>query len=80
MVVGVVIADFREAQDMMARRTREFDRSAFMGDVLYSLGPNNQVHMPTGKVWQAHRRLMADTMSPAFLGDVGAFHDLPEIY
>ena len=64
----------------MARRTREFDRSAFFGDVLYALGPDNQVHMPTGDVWRAHRRLMGDTMSPAFLGDVSALYDShPEI-
>ena len=60
--IGVVITDFRESQDIMTRRTREFDRSAFFGDLLYALGPSNQVHMPTGDVWRAHRRLMGDTM------------------
>ena len=63
----------------MTRRTREFDRSAFFGDLLYTLGPNNQVHMPTGDVWKTHRRLMGDTMSPAFLGDVSAYKNLVEI-
>ena len=66
----VVIADFRESQDIMVRRTREFDRSAFMGDLFISILPNQQVHMPTGDEWRAHRRLMADTMSPAFLNNV----------
>ena len=29
----VVLSDFREAQDIMTRRTREFDRSDFFGDL-----------------------------------------------
>ncbi|KAK5122321.1 hypothetical protein LTR85_004232 [Meristemomyces frigidus] len=72
----VIVTDFREAQDIMTRRTKEFDRSAFFGDLFYNLGPGNQVHMPTGDVWRAHRRLMADTMSNAFVNDVAG----PQIY
>ncbi|KAK4548598.1 hypothetical protein LTR36_009508 [Oleoguttula mirabilis] len=72
----VILTDFREAQDIMTRRTREFDRSAFFGDLFFNLGPGNQVHMPTGDVWRAHRRLMADTMSNAFMNDVAG----PQIY
>jgi len=68
----VVIADHREANDIMARRTnnREFDRSRFMGDILSSLSPEFHFHMPTGDKWKAHRKLVADTMSPAFLSEV----------
>ncbi|GAB1743990.1 hypothetical protein NU219Hw_g1030t1 [Hortaea werneckii] len=66
----VILADFREAQDIMVRRTREFDRSDFFGDLFFTLGPGNQVHMPTGDEWRAHRKLMADTMSNSFLHDV----------
>jgi cytochrome P450 len=29
--------------------------------------PNNMVHMVTSDTWKMHRKLMADTMSPAFL-------------
>ncbi|KAH9212620.1 cytochrome P450 [Leptodontidium sp. 2 PMI_412] len=67
----VVIADTRESNDIMARRTsRDFDRSKFLGDLLSSLSPEFHFHMPTGDRWKAHRKLVADTMSPAFLSEV----------
>lgn len=67
----VVIADNRESNDIMARRTnRDFDRSKFLGDLLSSLSPEFHFHMPTGDRWKAHRKLVADTMSPAFLTEV----------
>ncbi|KAK4985319.1 hypothetical protein LTR50_006039 [Elasticomyces elasticus] len=71
----VVIADNREAYDIMARRTsREFDRSKFLGDLFMPLVPEFHFHMPTGDRWKAHRKLVADTMSPAFLGEVAGPH------
>lgn len=60
----------------MARRTREFERSAFFGDLLAASLPHNQVWMETNDQWRANRRLMADTMSPKFLNEVAA----PRIY
>ena len=67
----VVIADNREANDIMARRTgRDFDRSKFLGDSLAKLSPEFHFHMPTGDRWKTHRKLVADTMSPAFLSEV----------
>ncbi|KAL3426511.1 Cytochrome P450 1A1-like protein 1 [Phlyctema vagabunda] len=67
----VVIADTRESNDIMARRTgRDFDRSRFLGDLLASLSPEFHFHMPTGDRWKSHRKLVADTMSPAFLSAV----------
>lgn len=49
---------------------REFDRSNFFGDLFYSILPHHQVHMATTDRWKAHRKLMADTMTHAFLSDV----------
>ncbi|KAK1812427.1 hypothetical protein LTR12_013222 [Friedmanniomyces endolithicus] len=72
----VVISDFRETQDILSRRTREFDRSDFFGDLFHSIVPYNQVHMPTGDEWRSHRKLMADTMSVSFLNGVAG----PRIY
>lgn len=67
----VVIADTREANDIMTRRTsKDFDRSKFLGDLMMSLSPEFHFHMPTGSRWKAHRKLLADTMSPAFLSEV----------
>jgi cytochrome P450 len=67
----VVVADNREANDIMTRRTsKEFDRSKFLGGLLSSFLPEFHFHMPTGDKWKAHRKLIADTMSPAFLSEV----------
>lgn len=70
----VVVSDFQEAEDIMVRRTREFDRSNFFGDVFVNVLRGNQVHMPTGDEWRAHRRLMSDTMSVTFLKETVAPH------
>ena len=72
----VIVTDFREAQDIMAKRTREFDRSNFLGDLFRGILPVHHVHMPTGDEWKAHRKLMGDTMSPSFLHDLVA----PQLY
>ncbi|KAK4549630.1 hypothetical protein LTR36_004931 [Oleoguttula mirabilis] len=66
----VVIADSQESQDIMARRTREFDRSDYFGDLLKATIPHHQVWMRTGEQWRSNRRLMADTMAPQFLQNV----------
>lgn len=68
----VVIADHREAHDIMARRTRQFDRSEFFGDIWVPVVPEMHAHMPTGDKWRAHRKLMGDTMSYSFLHAVAA--------
>jgi cytochrome P450 len=66
----VVLADHREAHDIMVRRTKEFDRSKFFGDIWVPVVPQMHAHMPTGDEWRAHRRLLGDTMSPSFLNEV----------
>lgn len=72
----VIIADFREAQDIMVHRSREFDRSTFFGDLFTAVLPNHHVHMKTGPQWKSHRRLVGDTMSTNFLSNVVA----PQLY
>ena len=44
----------------MTKRTREFDRSEFFGDLFTSMLPHNHVHMATGDQWRAHRKLIGD--------------------
>lgn len=68
----VVVMDPRETHDIMTRRIKDFDRSKFFGQIFKSMLPNAHVHMPTGDEWHAHRRLVSDTMSPAFLNQVAA--------
>lgn len=68
----VIVADAREANDILVRRSREFDRSSFFGDMFVSLIPGAMVHMKTNATWKAQRRLVGDTMTPSFLHTVGA--------
>ncbi|KAI5368360.1 putative cytochrome P450 [Septoria linicola] len=72
----VVLADVREAQDLMTRRTREFDRSDFARDVLIALFPMEQAVLYTDDQWRFKRKLMADAMKPEFLNHAAA----PEVY
>jgi Cytochrome P450 len=68
----VVLLDGREAQDIMARRSREFDRADFFREILHVTFPHNQVHMRTNDQWRFNRRLAGDAMSPHFLHQVAA--------
>ena len=67
---SVYVTDFREAYDVVTRRTKEFDRSWSISDMFSGVLPHNQVTMPTNDRWKANRRLVADTMSPGFLNNV----------
>lgn len=68
---AVFLADFREGQDILMRRTKEFDRSNFVGDMFIGILPHHQLSMPTNDASKAQRRLLSDTMSPEFLHHVG---------
>ena len=68
----VFVTDFREAQDVLLRRTKEFDRSDFFGEMFQGVLPHSHLHRRSDAIWKAQRRLLADTMTPAFLNDVGS--------
>ncbi|KAJ3472925.1 hypothetical protein NLG97_g10629 [Lecanicillium saksenae] len=68
----VVVSDFREAQDILVRRGREFDRSDLAIALLRGEMPNFHACLKTGPLWSAHRRLLQDIMSPEFLHGVAA--------
>ncbi|OLN97437.1 Cytochrome P450 3A11 [Colletotrichum chlorophyti] len=72
----VVLADFRETEDICMRRTREFDRAPLWVDIFAGALPEGHVHFPTNEKWKAHRRLLQDLMLPAFLNGVAG----PAIY
>lgn len=67
---SVMLADYRESRDIMAHRLDEFDRSDAVIDLFQPLLGDSQFTLPTGDKWKFHRRLVQDTMSPAFLRDV----------
>ncbi|KAI5918404.1 cytochrome P450 [Camillea tinctor] len=66
----VVLADFRESQDILLRR-REFDRAVeSMSGVFAGMIPDHHIHMKTNGTWKAHRKLLQDMMLPNSLASV----------
>ncbi|KAK2606524.1 hypothetical protein N8I77_005267 [Diaporthe amygdali] len=72
----VVVNDFRETQDILMRRGKEFDRSFIAIDIFKGIVPNHHIVQKTNATWKGHRRLLQDLMSPGFLEGVAA----PVIY
>ncbi|XXG96005.1 hypothetical protein Hte_002282 [Hypoxylon texense] len=68
----VFITDPREAQDILLRRTKDFDRSRFFRDVFGGTVPHCHVIQPTNDKFRQGRRLLADTMATPFLNTVAA--------
>lgn len=73
---SLLISDFREAQDVLLHRSKEFDRSGFTKELFYGVGRDHHITMKTGPEWKGRRRLLQDLMSPGFLNNVAA----PSIY
>ncbi|KAL2759154.1 hypothetical protein ACRALDRAFT_2100631 [Sodiomyces alcalophilus JCM 7366] len=72
----VLLSDFREAQDLLLRQPKLWDRSDFSIALLSGMVPHHHINLKTGPAWKAHRRLLQDLMTPTFLHDVAA----PNIY
>lgn len=72
----LLLSDYREAQDVMLRRSNEWDRSDWSIEMLSGVGASHHINMKAGPAWKAHRRLLQDLMTPAFLHTVAA----PNIY
>ena len=63
----VLVADFRESQDILMRRT-EFDKPAFIRDGLEALGDFHAKYK-TNNAFRARRHLKQDLMTPSFLNN-----------
>lgn len=73
----VVINDFATTQEILLRRTREFDRPQNMIDGLRGVLPYHHIAMRTDDPqFRRNRELVKDLMTPAFLHGVNA----PEIW
>ncbi|KAE9378358.1 cytochrome P450 [Stipitochalara longipes BDJ] len=72
----VFISDFREAEDILLRRTKEFDRSTLFSDVFSGIVPNHHAIMKTTETFKQHRRWLQDLMTHEFLHQVAA----PRVY
>jgi hypothetical protein len=73
----VMVYDFQESQDILLRRTKEFDRAKFFGDLFLGLLPNHHLTKQSSDPGFKHNRaLLKDLMTPGFLHAVVA----PQIY
>ncbi|TIC91155.1 Cytochrome P450 2J6 [Colletotrichum higginsianum] len=70
----VLLSDFREVQNMMLSRNKEFDRSRIFRDILGDAGPHHHIMKKTGPEWANQRKLLNDLMTPRFMHTVAAPH------
>lgn len=69
----LVLSDWQEAQDVLIRRTREFDRAQRTLDSFEGIIPNFQISMKTQDPrFKGNKELVRDLMSPSFLQDVSS--------
>ncbi|KAG9963303.1 cytochrome P450, partial [Aureobasidium melanogenum] len=65
----IIVADFREAQDVLLRRSKEFDRSKAFDNAFSGVLPHHHISQKTTEKVKAQKRLLADTMSASFLNE-----------
>jgi len=68
----VLLNDFREAEDIFTRRTREFDRSTMTTLMFEGIIPHSTIVMPSHDLFREQRKLWAGTMTTDFLNTVAA--------
>ncbi|KAI3325576.1 cytochrome P450 [Xylariaceae sp. AK1471] len=74
---SLILADFRETQDILLRRTREFDRGPRVTDFFAGVVPNHHIAMVSADPrFKGNKELVRDLMTPNFLHEVSA----PQIY
>jgi len=67
----LLVADPRETQDVMMRRTREFDKSTMTSESFKCLLGDSHISMKSADHRYKHNKeLLRDLMSPAFLNEV----------
>lgn len=71
----VIVSDFREVQDILLRRNKEFDKGGPMIDAFRGVVPYHHVCMETSEhQFKINRDLIKDLMTPSFLNDVRRRH------
>ncbi|KAA8626468.1 CypX Cytochrome P450 [Pyrenophora tritici-repentis] len=68
----VIISDYREAQDILMRRTKEFDKPDALSDIFFSIVPDHHAVQATNDAYRSQRKLLQDLMTPSFLHGVTA--------
>lgn len=73
----VVVTDPFESQDILLRRTKEFDRSGFFGDIINGILPEQHIQfLSTDDRFRRNRNLINHLMAPTFISQVSA----PEVF
>ncbi|KAK1751535.1 cytochrome P450 [Echria macrotheca] len=73
----VVVTDPFESQDILLRRTKEFDRSGFFGDLIGGMLPEQHIQfLSTDSRFKNNRNLINHLMAPTFITQVSG----PELY
>ncbi|KAJ4337789.1 hypothetical protein N0V95_008231 [Ascochyta clinopodiicola] len=71
----VVISDYRESQDIMMRRTKEFDKPDMISDLFYGIvRDHHTLKKSTDDKFKQQRKWLQDLMSPGFLQGVAGPH------
>lgn len=72
-----MVTDPFESQDILLRRTKEFDRSGFFGDIMNGILPEQHIQfLSTDDRFKKNRNLINHLMAPTFISQVSA----PEVY
>lgn len=68
---SVIISDFQESQDMLLRRSKEFDRSRRSAALFAGIAGNHHIAMRSSDPrFKGNKELVKDLMTPAFLNEV----------
>lgn len=72
-----MVTDPYESQDILLRRTKEFDRSGFFGDLINGILPEQHIQfLSSDDRFKKNRALINHLMAPTFISQVSA----PEVY
>lgn len=73
----VVVTDPLESQDILLRRTKEFDRSGFFHELIGEILPEQHIQFrSTDQRFKSQRNLINHLMTPSFISQISA----PEVY
>lgn len=73
----VIVADFREAQDLVMRRPKDIEKSDLSNEVFRGVAPASHVCMKSNDLRFRHNKeLLRDLMTTGFLHEVRRFRDV----
>lgn len=75
----VVLFDYRESYDIVARRTKEFDRCRRDAETMSTILPEHHLSMvSTDARFKGNKDLVKDLMAPGFLSEVSLSVDFSQ--